>query len=88
MSKIAILGSGQVGQALADGFLKYGNEVMRASREPAKLGEWKSGAGAKAHVGTLAEAAKWADSIVLAVKGSGAESAVEQAGRQTLPARP
>lgn len=84
MGKIAILGSGQVGQVLADGFLKYGNEVMRASREPAKLEAWKSGAGAKARVGTLAEAAKWADSVVLAVKGSGAESAIEQAGPQNL----
>ena len=84
MSKIAILGSGQVGQVLADGFLKHGYEVMRASREPAKLEKWKSGAGGKAHVGSPAEAAKWADSVVLAVKGSGAESAVEQAGLQNL----
>jgi len=84
MSKIAILGSGQVGQVLADGFLKHGYEVMRASREPDKLEKWKSGAGAKAHVGTPAEAAKWADSVVLAVKGSGAESAIEQAGPHNL----
>jgi predicted dinucleotide-binding enzyme len=84
MSKIAIFGSGQVGQVLADGFLKHGYEAMRASREPAKLEKWRSGAGATAHVGTLTEAAKWADSIVLAVKGSAAEAVVEQAGPQNL----
>jgi predicted dinucleotide-binding enzyme len=84
MSKIAVLGSGQVGQVLADGFLKHGHEVMRASREPAKLEKWKATAGAKAHVGSPAEAAKWGDSIVLAVKGSAAEAAVDQAGPQNL----
>jgi len=84
MSKIGVLGSGQVGQVLADGFLKHGYEVMRASRSPAKLAEWKNGAGAKASVGTFAEAASFADLIVLAVKGSGAESALELAGRDNL----
>jgi predicted dinucleotide-binding enzyme len=84
MSKIAVLGSGQVGQVLADGFLKHGYDVMRGSREPSKLETWKGGAGAKAHVGTFADAAKWADSVVLAVKGSAAEAAVEQAGPKNL----
>ncbi len=84
MSKIAILGSGQVGQVLADGFLKHGHEVMRGSRDPGKLENWRAGAGAKAHVGTFAEAAKWGDSVLLAVKGSAAESVVEQAGPQNL----
>jgi 8-hydroxy-5-deazaflavin:NADPH oxidoreductase len=84
MSKVAVLGSGQVGQALADGFLKHGHEVMRASRDPKKLAEWKSGAGSKAHTGTFAEAAKWGQSIVLAVKGTAAEAAIEQAGAGNL----
>lgn len=84
MKKIAVLGSGQVGQVLADGFLKHGHEVMRGSREAAKLASWKEGAGAKAHAGTFAEAAKWGDLVVLAVKGSAAESAIEQAGIANL----
>lgn len=41
MSKIAVLGSGVVGQVLADGLLAHGHEVMRASREPGKLASWK-----------------------------------------------
>jgi 8-hydroxy-5-deazaflavin:NADPH oxidoreductase len=84
MSKVAVLGSGQVGQVLADGFLKHGHEVMRGSREPGKLEDWKKGAGAKASVGTFADAAKWADMVVLAVKGGAAESAVELSGANNL----
>jgi predicted dinucleotide-binding enzyme len=45
--RVAILGSGVVGEALAAGFLKYGFEVMRASRDGGKLGDWKSKAGAR-----------------------------------------
>ena len=79
MSKIAVLGSGQVGQILAEGFLSQGHEVMRASRDPGKLAAWKEATkGAK--TGTFAEAASWADTVVLAVKGTAAEAALEQAG--------
>jgi len=76
MSKVAVLGSGQVGQVLADGFLKHGHQVMRGSRDVAKLAEWKAGAGANAHTGTFEEAAAWGDAVVLAVKGVPAESIV------------
>lgn len=84
MSKIAVLGSGQVGQVLADGLLRYGHEVMRGTREPSKLAEWKASAGAKAHTGTFAEAAKWGSSVLLAVKGTAAEAVIEQAGLENL----
>ncbi len=84
MKKIAILGSGQVGDALAKGFLALGHQVMRGTREPAKLESWKSGAGANASVGTTADAAKWGEIIVLAVKGIGAEPTIEQAGATNL----
>jgi predicted dinucleotide-binding enzyme len=82
--KIAVLGSGVVGKTLADGFLKFGYEVMRASRETDKLAEWKASAGAGAAVGTFAEAAKWGDLVVLAVKGTAAESALTLAGVDNL----
>jgi len=84
MTKVAILGSGQVGEALAKGFLANGHAVMRASREPDKLLAWKQGAGKDAAVGTLAEAAAWGELIVLAVKGSAAEAALEAAGTGNL----
>ena len=80
MMNVAILGSGEVGAALAKGFLTNGYTVMRASREPAKLAAWKDGAGAGASIGTFAEAAAWGEVIVLCVKGSAAVEVLEQAG--------
>lgn len=76
MSKIGVIGSGQVGETLANGFAKHGHEVMRGSRDPSKLAEWKRGAGEKAKTGTFEETARFGDVIVLAVKGSAAEDAV------------
>lgn len=46
--KIGILGSGDVGKMLAQGFLKHGYTVMRGSRDPGKLTEWKNLAGTAA----------------------------------------
>ena len=84
MTKIGILGSGKVGETLANGFLKHGYAVKRGSREPDKLAAWKAAATGDASIGTFAEAAAWADAVVLAVKGSGAESAIEHAGIANL----
>lgn len=84
MKTIAVLGSGVVGQTLADGFLKHGYEVVRGSRDPGKLAAWKSAAGAKASVGTFAEAAAKGELVVLAVKGTAAEEAVGLAGEAAL----
>jgi predicted dinucleotide-binding enzyme len=75
--KVAVLGSGIVGQVLADGFIKNGYDTMRASRDKSKLADWLSSAGEGAHTGDFAEAAEFGDIIVLAVKGSAAESALE-----------
>ena len=80
MQKIGVLGSGPVGTTLADGFLSHGYEVVRGSREPAKLGDWLAKAGGKARTGTFAEAANAAEIVVLAVKGEVAESVLDLAG--------
>lgn len=74
--KVGVLGSGVVGQVLADGFLKHGDEVIRGSREPSKLASWKAGAGPKARTGTFEEAARFGELAVLAVKGTAAEGVV------------
>ncbi len=87
MNKVAVLGSGQVGEVLSNGFLKHGYDVMRGTREPSKLASWKEGAGAKAQVGTFAEAAKFGEIVVLAVKGTAAESALELAGPGNLASK-
>ena len=81
MSKVAIIGSGPVGDALTTGFLKHGHEVMRASRDPEKLASWTD-KGLK--LGAFADAAGWAEVIVLAVKGSAAEQVLDQCGLDNL----
>ncbi len=75
--KIAVLGSGVVGEVLANGFLKHGYEVMRGSRDPAKLNEWKSKAVGKVSVGTFEQAAAYGDIVVFSVKGGAAESIIK-----------
>ena len=77
-SKIGVVGSGQVGKVLADGFLKHGYEVMRGSRDPSKLADWKKGAGPKAQVGSSADAARFGEIVVLAVKGTAAEETIAE----------
>ena len=84
MKKVAVLGSGQVGDVLANGFLAHGYSVMRATRDPQKLQGWKSGAKGEAAIGTYEEAATWGDTIVLAVKGLVAEQVLEQCGIANL----
>lgn len=73
MKKVGILGSGMVAQALGQGFVKHGYEVMLGSREPSKLNEWKSKTGDKAKTGTFEDAASFGELAVLAVKGSAAK---------------
>jgi predicted dinucleotide-binding enzyme len=81
---IGILGSGVVGETLANGFLKYGHSVMRGSRSPEKLASWASQTKGRATTGSFADAAKFADIVVLAVKGTAAESVLSLCGPGTL----
>jgi 8-hydroxy-5-deazaflavin:NADPH oxidoreductase len=80
MSKIGVIGSGQVGETLANGFIKHGHEVTRGSRDPSKLADWKKAGGDRARVGNLEETARFGEIVVLAVKGTAAEEAVSLCG--------
>jgi predicted dinucleotide-binding enzyme len=82
--KIGVIGSGVVGQTLAAGFMKHGFETMIGSRDPGKLKEWAAKAGSMAKTGTVQEAARFGDIVVLAVKGTGAEDTVRTAGPDAL----
>jgi 8-hydroxy-5-deazaflavin:NADPH oxidoreductase len=86
--KIGILGTGNVGSTLANGFLATGHQVMMGSREAAneKALAWakKAGAGSAASTGTFAEAAKFAEVVLLAVSWSGAENALKLAGAENV----
>lgn len=83
MKKIGIIGSGIVGTTLADGFLKYGYEVMVGTRTVSKLAEWKSGK-EHAFTGSFAEAAAFGDILVLATKGTKVADALQLAGEDNL----
>jgi len=76
MSKVAVIGSGVVGQVLAEGYLGLGHEVIRATREPSKLRQWSDAAGPRASVSTVLAAVQQAQTVVLAVKGTSAEEVV------------
>ncbi len=78
--KIGVLGSGQVATVLAGGFLKHGHKVKVGSRDPKKLDEWKSKSPG-AETGSFEDAASFGDVIVLAVKGTAAESLVKSLSR-------
>jgi predicted dinucleotide-binding enzyme len=78
MTKFGVLGSGEVGQALARGLKAEGYEVRIGSRSPEKLAGFATDAGVG--TGTFAEVARWGDALVLAVKGLGAEAVLREAG--------
>ena len=85
--KIGVLGSGDVAKALGAGFLKHGHEVMMGTRSPAKLADW-SRQNAKARLGSFEEAARFAELVVLAVKGSATTEALRGAGAGNLAGKP
>jgi uncharacterized protein YbjT (DUF2867 family) len=65
--KIGVIGSGDVAQILAAGFLKHGHSVTIGTRSPEKLAAW-SAANPSATVGSFADAAAFAEVAVIAVK--------------------
>ena len=77
-TKVGIIGSGPVAQALGSGFLKYGYDVMLGTRDPSKLTDWQVTTGGS--VGSFMDAAKYGEILVLAVKGTSAASALNMSG--------
>lgn len=80
--KIAVLGSGTVGEVLAEGCLRHGHTVVRGSRDPDKLAAWASKSGGAA--ATFATAVVDAEVVILAVKGTAAVEALNLAGLDRL----
>jgi 8-hydroxy-5-deazaflavin:NADPH oxidoreductase len=81
--RVGIIGSGDVAKALASGFLKHGHEVMLGTRTTAKLEEWTT-RNSGIRIGSFAEAAKFGDLVVLAVKGAAALDALRLANPANL----
>ena len=85
--KVGILGSGDVAKALAGGFLKHGHQVMFGTRDTGKLADFLAkNNGALA--GGFADAAKFGELVVLAVKGTAALEALKAAGAANLAGKP
>jgi 8-hydroxy-5-deazaflavin:NADPH oxidoreductase len=81
--KIGILGSGDVAKSLGVGLLAR-HEVMLGTRDPNKLSEWQKSSAPRAGTASFREAAAWAETVVLAVKGSVAPAVLEAVGAPAL----
>ena len=81
--KIGVIGSGEVAQTLASGFLKHGHEVTMGTREPAKLADWLARNG-KGHVDGVSATAANAELVVLAVKGTASADVLRAAGAAAI----
>jgi predicted dinucleotide-binding enzyme len=82
VKRFGILGSGEVGQALAKGFATNGYEVRIGTRSPGKLAKFSKSTGIPE--GTFDQVAAWAEAAVLAVLGKAALEAVRLAGSENL----
>jgi predicted dinucleotide-binding enzyme len=80
--KIGVLGTGDVGRALADAFIDQKHEVRMGSRNAGneKAAAWAQKAGKKASLGTFGDAAGFGELIVIATLGTATEDVLEQAG--------
>jgi predicted dinucleotide-binding enzyme len=67
--KVAILGTGEVGQSLAKGFTKYGHQVKMGHRDPKE---------------SYADAAKFGEIAVLCTPWTGTENAIKLSGPANL----
>jgi predicted dinucleotide-binding enzyme len=83
-TKVGIVGSGIVGQTLANGFVKHGYDVMIGTNTASKREELRSKTNAKVKIGSFEDAAKFGEIVVVATKGTAAEAAVKAAGIANL----
>ncbi len=77
---VGLLGSGDVARTLASGFLKHGHEVTMGTREPAKLADWAR-QNPKGQIGSLSDAARFGELLVLAVGWEAADMGKAEAAR-------
>ncbi len=86
---IGIIGSGEVGRRLADGFIELGYHVKIGSRDPHKkeVADWLDKHASKkeqASSGTFAEAASFGEMIVLAILWAGTQNAIKMADEKNF----
>jgi 8-hydroxy-5-deazaflavin:NADPH oxidoreductase len=84
--KIAVLGSGMVGNTLATKLVQLGNQVMMGSRTASSEAgqEWHRSVGGKGKIGTFADAAAFGDIVFDCTNGASSLAALCQAGAANL----
>ena len=84
--KFGVLGTGMVGEAVADRLASLGHEVRMGARDPAnpKARGWAAQAGGRASAGSFADAAAFGEMIFHCARGSAAIEVVRAAGRENL----
>jgi 8-hydroxy-5-deazaflavin:NADPH oxidoreductase len=85
--KIGIIGSGDVGQGLSNGFIEYGHTVKIGSRDPnqKKVTEWiDKHDKERVSSGTFAEAASFGELNVLATSWAGTADAIRTVDPQNF----
>jgi predicted dinucleotide-binding enzyme len=89
--RVGIIGTGKIGAALAELWVRSGHEVMISSRHPEQLAPLAARLGPKARVGTPAQAAAFGPVVMLAVPYNatpqvGHDYAKQMAGKVVLDA--
>lgn len=84
--KVGVLGSGDVAKTLAAGFVATGHSVMLGTRTSTKLAEWAR-QNPTIEIDSFANAAKFGEVVVLAVKGTAAQLALRSATATNLAAK-
>ncbi len=86
MKKIAVFGTGMVGNTIGSKLIQLGYQVIMGSRTAAneKAAEWVNASGANALQGTFADAAKFSEIIFNCTKGEMAIEVMRQAGVENL----
>jgi hypothetical protein len=84
--KIAVLGTGMVGETIASKLVQLGHEVRMGSRTAnnEKALAWVKKAGAKASQGTFADAASFGELLFNCTSGAGSLEALHAAGKENL----
>lgn len=84
--KIAVLGTGMVGEALASRLVELGHQVQMGSRSATneKAQAWVAKTGAGASAGTFADAIRFGEVIFVATKGDSGLEVVGAAGPEAV----
>jgi predicted dinucleotide-binding enzyme len=81
--KVGILGSGEVGQALAAGFVQHNHGVTMGTRDPSKLAAFAS-RHQGIRVGSFRDASLFGEVLVLAVRGAAAADVIRDADEDNV----